>query len=71
MKMTMHYFDESRALDPHALPDLEVWHEDGKSREGLNKGWYWWAVTPGCLPECAATGPFDSEQEALDDARSE
>ncbi len=31
--------------------------------------WYWWACFPGCLPDTDdALGPFDTEDEAIDDA---
>ena len=33
-------------------------------------GWYYWACFPGCLPDSDPSGPFESEAEALDDARS-
>jgi hypothetical protein len=31
-------------------------------------GWYWWACFPGCMPDGEVMGPFDTEQEAMDDA---
>lgn len=60
--MPMHYLNENRSNDPHALPDVEVWEEDGA-------GWYWWNCFPGCLPDSDPSGPFDSEAAALADAR--
>ena len=35
----------------------------------IRGGWFWWACFPGCLPDGPATGPFDSYDEALADAR--
>jgi hypothetical protein len=32
-------------------------------------GWYWWTCFPGCLPDSDSCGPFDTEAEALADAR--
>ena len=32
------------------------------------EGWYWWACSPGCLPDGEASGPFESEIEAIEDA---
>jgi len=70
------YSDQTRESDPHALPDIEVFHvpddyqpetEDG---EALEEGWYWWSCFPGCLPDGEPSGPFDTEEEALEDARS-
>lgn len=31
-------------------------------------GWYWWACSPGCLPDSEASGPFETELEAIEDA---
>jgi hypothetical protein len=31
-------------------------------------GFYWWACSPGCLPDSEATGPFETELEAIEDA---
>lgn len=38
-----------------------------KRYDGL--GWYWWACSPGCLPDGEPVGPFATEAEALADAR--
>ena len=35
------------------------------------EGWYYWTCFPGCLPDSDPIGPFDSEQEAIDDARQD
>jgi hypothetical protein len=70
--MTQTYFEPDREADPYALPDLEIfylvhgelsepWADDG--------GWFWWACLPGCLPDSDPSGPFQTEREALDDAR--
>ena len=32
------------------------------------RGWYWHACQPGCLPEGDLSGPFANEQEAIIDA---
>lgn len=32
-------------------------------------GWYWQSCTPECQPDSDPCGPFDSEEEALEDAR--
>ena len=34
-------------------------------------GWYYWVCLPGCLPDSDPIGPFESEDVAIDDARSE
>ena len=33
-----------------------------------DKNFYWWACFPACLPDGDAYGPFESYQEAFDDA---
>lgn len=33
------------------------------------EGWYWWPCFPGCLPDGDPVGPFETEAEALADAR--
>lgn len=76
--MAYHYSNPKRADDPHALPDVEVFYvskgdladtgfdpENGPSEPG----WYWWACFPGCMPDGDASGPFDTEDAALADAR--
>ena len=37
---------------------------------GATGGWFWWTCLPGCLPDSCATGPFNSYEEALADART-
>jgi len=34
----------------------------------VDPGWYWWACFPGCMPDGDPSGPFQTEQEAIDDA---
>ncbi len=79
--MTQAYSDPSRENDPHALPDIEVFHvnerqcrewnddpECGESRSDFEPGWYWWTCFPGCLPDSKPNGPFATQAEALADA---
>lgn len=73
--MSQQYFDPKRESDPHALPDCEVFYasadelESDAPGEYLPAGWYWWACFPGCLPDSDPFGPFETEAEALADAR--
>ena len=77
--MGQFYTDLSSERDPYSLPNAEVFHMSGedilesdwKDDEGdpMPAGWYWWACFPGCLPDGEAFGPFDSEDEAIADAR--
>lgn len=74
--MPQHYSNPKRASETYALPDVETFycdgtgHNDPGSEEGLAEpGWYYWFCLPGCLPDSGPMGPFDSEAEALADAR--
>ena len=35
----------------------------------LGSGWYYWFCLPGCMPDSEPMGPFETEAEALEDAR--
>ena len=78
--MTQFYFDPDREGDPHALPDGEVFYIDDEKAirwnteraeqgTGYAAGWYWWACFAGCLPDSDPMGPFESESDAITDAR--
>jgi hypothetical protein len=80
--MAQHYSDPRRENDPHALPDIEVFYhaqgnviepeehtDDDGGESALPSGWYWWLCFPGCLPDGEPMGPFETEAEALADAR--
>lgn len=46
--------------------------EEQNNREGHTNehyGWYYWFCFPGCTPDSDANGPFETEEEALADAR--
>lgn len=65
------YTDPRRAHDPHALPDAEVFFVRGNTPDMTQqpRGWYWWAVQPGCLPDSDAYGPFATKASAIADAQ--
>lgn len=66
--MAQVYSDPSREDDPFALPDVEVFYDDGF--HPLNgAGYYWQSCFPGCLPDSDPVGPFETEEEAIEDAR--
>lgn len=79
--MSQQYSDPTRADDPYALPDVEVFYHDGTSEPGdcwtdgdgepFPAGWYWWSCFPGCLPDGDPIGPYDTEQAALEDAQDD
>ena len=80
--MTQIYSDPERENDPYALPNIEVF---GVSQMEVNynlanldhadeytiteSGWYWWACMPGYMPDGDPNGPFETEQEAIADAK--
>lgn len=62
--MSQQYSDPTRASEPHALPDVEVFYlshaeamqanrdngrDDSDNENWLIAGWYWWPCFPGCL----------------------
>jgi hypothetical protein len=69
--MTQFYSDPLREVEPNALPDCEVFYIKGDEVEqsDVAPGWYWWSCFPGCLPDCDPIGPFESESDAIADAR--
>lgn len=74
--MSQAYSNPKRASDPHALPDVEVFHVDSVSAaeqttesNPFDVGWYWWSCFPDCLPDGDPIGPFATEAEALADAQ--
>lgn len=79
--MGQHYSDPKRETSPTALPDIEIGLHDARECPDCCcpcggdcthecAGWYWWSCLPGCLPDSDAQGPFESEEEALEDARA-
>lgn len=75
MTFNQAYSDPTRANKPYALPDVEVFRLDSQEAKRITgsaqagAGWYYWYCLPGCLPDSDAIGPFDTEAEALEDAR--
>ena len=76
--MGRHYLDEADASDPHKLPTLVVDYyspdevanlppdDDG---DPMPSGYYYSFGLPGCLNDTEPCGPYDSEEEAVADAR--
>ena len=68
--MTQVYSDPARENEPYALPNVEVFYvNEFDYIEAERAGWYWWSCFPGCLPDGEPSGPFDIEQEAVNDAQ--
>jgi hypothetical protein len=53
---TSPWSDAPRNFDPHGEP--------------VQSGFYWWSCFPGCLPDGDPSGPFETEQDAIDDANA-
>lgn len=79
--MSHEYVDPTREDDPHALPDVEVFHlsdadvmvrdlRDGDG-EFMGAGWYYQYGMPGYMPDSDPSGPYDTEDEALAAARED
>ena len=65
--MAYHQFEDEHG-NKHG--SFEVFFAQGPDA-GMPDGWYWWACFPGCLPDGdEPTGPFLSEQEAINDAQN-
>jgi hypothetical protein len=60
------YIDETM-LSSAPLP--EGHEKPDANSEWTEPGWYWWACSPGCLPDGEANGPFETEEQAIADAR--
>lgn len=72
--MTQFYSDPSRESESTSLPDAEVFYmSEGESvdeeNQPLPEGWFYWFCFPGCLPDSGIFGPFDTQAEAIMDAR--
>ncbi|KKN40359.1 hypothetical protein LCGC14_0734110 [marine sediment metagenome] len=66
------YMDVEREANPLALPDATVFYVGFGSRpldkkgwpQPVRHGWYWQRLT-----DCGHTGPFNTEADAIADAR--
>jgi hypothetical protein len=66
--------NESGSFETFYMTAEEIGNSWDSSRIGdepPQSGWYWWACFPGCLPDGEPSGPFATEQEAIDDAQGE
>lgn len=63
-----HFHDEETG---EAYGSFEVWWDspgDDEDDAPRLAGWYWWACSPGCMPDGEAEGPFASSWLAKWDA---
>lgn len=62
-------FEPAKENDMTQENEIEVFFEDGDGDEGPEEGWYWWSREfGGDCPDSPPYGPFDSEDEARQDA---
>lgn len=54
--------------EPEEGEDSSAYNEERKKEAEKLAGFYWWTCSPGCLPDSDASGPFETESEALEDA---
>lgn len=60
-----------------ALEDTPDLSEEGKPYDRENQaaqdlaGFYYWACFPGCLPDSDPIGPFETKEQALQDAQAD
>jgi len=52
-----------------AAKNEPIYMEIQKAKKALS-GWYWVAEFPGCLPDGDFFGPFETEEKAVNNARS-
>jgi hypothetical protein len=66
------YVSDSEAKNNRAVMTNECtmeFFDEEHSGNLTEAGWYWWSCFPGCFRGDDAIGPFETEQEAIDDAR--
>lgn len=60
-------YDEAHATDTTYCPSCGREAESVKDTD--REAWFWWSCFPGCMPDSDPVGPFETEAEALADAR--
>jgi hypothetical protein len=53
---------------PEDGEDSTEYDEEREAEAEKLAGFYWWTCCPGCLPDSEASGPFETEEEANEDA---
>lgn len=72
-----HQFHTAETQEPYG--SFEVFWDDADASYGIERnfdadgepvrpGWYWWACSPGCIPDGEPAGPFAYSQQAHQDA---
>lgn len=60
--------EEMSSEPPEDAADSAEYEEERHLEAESLAGWYWWSCCAGCLPDSDASGPFDTEEEANEDA---
>lgn len=53
---------------PEDGEDSTEYDEEREAEAEKLAGYYWWTCCPGCIPDSDASGPFETEEEANEDA---
>ena len=80
--MSYVYSIPERETETFTLPNVEVFYvspmevnynlanmDHANEYTITESGWYWWSCFPGCMPDSDAMGPFETEQDATQDAQ--
>ena len=60
--------EEMSSEPPEDAADSAEYEEERHLEAESLAGWYWWSCCAGCLPDSDASGPFETEEEAIEDA---
>tara|TARA_R110000787_G_C13329366_1_gene437217 strand:+ start:66 stop:368 length:303 start_codon:yes stop_codon:yes gene_type:complete len=62
--------EEYGSFEVFFMDNFPDWNDDKREEEwpDLKPGWYWFACSPGCIPDGEPTGPFAYSQQAHKDA---
>jgi len=64
------FYRTQSAIQADKLAGYDCWQDAGEPDGSFSEGWYYWYCFPGCLPESDPLGPFDTEADAIADARA-
>jgi len=69
MECGFYQFEDAQTRERFGSFEIyEIEPGDAEVRTGREAGFYWWACSPGCLPDGEPYGPFGDATEAYEDA---
>ena len=70
--MAFHQFTPADGSEPFGSFEVFEYYDSFGEHPGRigERGWYWHACQPGCMPDGDLSGPFETEAEAIADANS-